>query len=73
VAGKVDDLGAGGLRHLDVTGSGHAGQLADHGGRIGDVLEHVGTDGVVEGAVGEGHVVGRGVEQRPRDAGGIGT
>src|SRR5262249_61100876 len=32
----------------------HAGQLADGGGVVGDVLEHLGGDDAVERAVGEG-------------------
>ena len=35
-------------------GAQHAGQLGDGRGVVGDVLEHLGGDDAVEGAVGEG-------------------
>ena len=54
-------------RHLDVAGPADPGDLGDHRRRVGDVLEHVRADDVVEHAVGEGHVGGVGVEQRAGD------
>ena len=70
VAREVEDLGARRLRDLDVAGPADPGDLVDHRGRIGDVLEHVRAHDVVEHAVGEGHVGGVGGEQRPGDPGG---
>ena len=67
VAGEVDDLGAGRLRHLDVTGPRDAHQLLENGAWIGHVLEQVGADRVVECPVGERHVGCVTVEEGPAD------
>ena len=68
MAREVDDLGARGLRHLDVARLGHTRQFGDHKIRPLDVFEHVRANGVVEDLVGEGHLGCVGVEQRPIDA-----
>ena len=69
VAREVDDLGARRLRHLDVAGLGHPGELGDRRrpGRstCSSTCEQI---DVVEDLVGERHVGGVGVEQRPVDA-----
>ena len=70
VAGEVGDLGAGDARHLDVAGPCDAHHLVDDATWVGDVLEQVRADDVVEHLIGEGHVGGIGVEQRAGEAGG---
>ena len=69
VAREVDDLRAGRLGHLDVARAAHPGELGGDARRVGDVLEQVRADRVVEGPVGERHVRGVGVEERAADPG----